>query len=152
MGFNLKERTYLGYVVILRLWIGSYLLYQGSRKFLGDFPHSGWSERQIGKLSEVDLYPWYESFLASAVIPNEAFFGYLVQYGEILIGISLILGLLTRFSSALGVLMFANYVLGPGMVRGGATLGQCLTFLVAMVVLFLTNPGRTLGLDGFFKR
>ena len=60
MGLNLQEKTYLGYVVILRLWIGGYLLYQGTRKFLRDFPHIDWITRQIGEPDKVDLFPWYK--------------------------------------------------------------------------------------------
>jgi len=149
MGPNLGEKTYLWHVVILRAYIGGYLLYQGSRKFLRDFPHSDWVGRQIGDLIEVDLFSWYKDFLLSVVSLHEVLFGYLVMYGEILIGLSLILGLLTRFSSFMGIIMFINYVLGPGMARGGSTSGQTLTFLVSMIVLFLSNPGRTLGLDAF---
>ena len=153
MGLNLGEKTCLGYVVILRVYIGSYLLYQGIRKYLRDFPHSGWIERQIGKLNEVVLFSWYRDFLTNVVSPNQELFGYLVMYGEILVGTCLIIGLLTRFSAGVGTFMLANYMLGPGWARGGNTYGQTQTFLIAMIVLFLTNPGRTLGVDGFlFKR
>ena len=153
MGLNLGEKTCLGYVVILRVWIGSYMLYQGIRKFMRDFPNSGWIDRQIGKLGEIDIFPWYKDFLANVVLPNQELFGYLVMYGEILIGLCLILGLLVRLCSAIAIFQFANYILGPGMARGGATLGNSETFLIAMIVLFLANPGRTLGVDGFlFKR
>lgn len=153
MGLNLSEKTHVGYVVILRLWIGYYMLQQGIRKYLRDFPRSGWIDRQIGKLDEVELFSWYKDFLANIVSPNRELFGYLVMYGEILIGVCLIIGLLTLLCSAVGIFQFANYVLGPGMARGGATLGNSETFLIAMIVLLLTNPGRTLGLDGFlFKR
>ncbi len=153
MGLNLSERTYLGYVVLLRLWIGGYMLYQGIRKYLRDFPHDDWITRQIGDLSKVDLYPWYHSFLTNVVVPNRELFGYLVMSGEILVGLCLVLGLLTRFSSSVGLFMLLNYYLGPGMARGGATLGQQQTFIVALVVILLTNPGRTLGVDGFlFKK
>ncbi|HEU4341985.1 MAG TPA: hypothetical protein VFU31_10475 [Candidatus Binatia bacterium] len=48
--------------------------------------------------------------------------------------------------------MVINYFLGPGMARGSATLAQQQTFIVALVVIFLSNPGRTLGLDGLFFR
>ena len=153
MGLNLGEKTCLGYIVILRVWIGSYLLYQGIRKFLRDFPNSGWTNRQIGKLDEVELFSWYKEFLMNIVLPNQELFGYLVMYGEILVGLCLVIGLLTRFSSGVGIFMFINYILGPGWARGASTLGQTETFFVAMIVLFLTNPGRTLGMDGFlFKR
>ncbi|MBI2990529.1 MAG: DoxX family membrane protein, partial [Deltaproteobacteria bacterium] len=87
------------------------------------------------------------------VAPNRELFGTLVMYGEILVGLCLVLGLLTRFSSAVGLFMLLNYYFGPGMARGGAVLGQQQTFIVSLVVLLLTNPGRTLGVDGFlFKR
>lgn len=149
---NLTERTYLWHVVILRVWVGYYLLHQGIRKFNRDFPHRDWIGRQIGDLEKVDLFPWYESFLAKVVIPNQELFGYLVTYGEILIGLSLVAGLLTRLSAAVGAFQVANYALGPGMARGGSSLAQSETFFVAMVVIFLSNPGRTLGLDGLLWR
>jgi len=153
MGLNASERTYLAYLIPLRLWIGGYLLYQGIRKYLRDFPHADWIKAQIGDLDKVELYAWYKSFLVDVVAPNRELFGTLVMYGEILVGLCLVLGLLTRFSSAVGLFMLLNYYFGPGMARGGAVLGQQQTFIVSLVVLLLTNPGRTLGVDGFlFKR
>jgi uncharacterized membrane protein YphA (DoxX/SURF4 family) len=139
--------------VLVRLWIGYYLLQQGIRKYLRDFPHTDWMGRQIGNLAEVDLYPWYEAFLAQVVAPHRELFGYLVMTGEILVGLCLLLGLFTRLGAAVGLLMLLNYLLGPGMARGGAVIGQQQTFIVCLVVILLANPGRTLGLDGLrFKR
>jgi uncharacterized membrane protein YphA (DoxX/SURF4 family) len=86
------------------------------------------------------------------VVPHRELFGYLVTYGEILIGICLVVGLFTRFSSAVGMFQLANYILGPGMARGRSTLAQSETFFIAMIVLFLSNPGRTLGLDALLFR
>lgn len=145
---NLKEKTYLWYVVPLRLWIGYYLLQQGIRKYQRDFPHADWITRQIGELDKIELYPWYKSFLAEIVAPNRELFGYLVMSGEILVGLCLVLGLFTRFSSAIGLFMMVNYFLGPGMARGGASLAQQQTFIVCLLVILLTNAGTTLGLDG----
>ena len=150
---NLKEKTYLWYVVILRLYIGYYLLQQGIRKYLRDFPHGNWTTRQIGDLDKIDIYSWYKTFLAGYVFPHSELFGYLVMSGEILVGLCLILGLLTRFSSIVGLFMLLNYYFGPGMARGGAVIAQQQTFIVALVVIFLSNAGRTLGLDGLlFKK
>jgi thiosulfate dehydrogenase [quinone] large subunit len=149
---NLGERTYLWHVVLLRLWIGYYLLNQGIRKYLRDFPHRDWITRQIGELDKIDIYPWYKSFLADVVVPNKELFGYLVTWGEILVGACLVLGLLTRFSSVIGLFMLLNYMFGPGMARGGAPLAQQQTFIVALVVFILSSPGRTLGLDGLLFR
>ena len=153
MGLNVGEKTYLWCVVPLRLWIGGYLLYQGIRKYLRDFPHADWIKAQIGDLDKVELYAWYKSFLVDVVVPNRELFGTLVMYGEILVGLCLVLGLLTRFSSAVGLFMLLNYYFGPGMARGGAVLGQQQTFLVSLLVILLSNPGRAFGLDGFlFKK
>jgi hypothetical protein len=48
--------------------------------------------------------------------------------------------------------MMINYLFGPGMARGGATLGQQQTFIASLIVILLANPGRTLGLDGLLFR
>jgi thiosulfate dehydrogenase (quinone) large subunit len=145
---NLKERTYLWYIAILRIYIGYYMLQQGIRKFQRDFPRGDWIGRQIGDLPTLDLYPWYKKFLTDYVVPHQELFGYLVMLGEILVGACLLCGLLTRFSTAVGLFMLVNYYLGPGMARGGASLAQQQTFIVSMIIFLLSNPGRTLGLDG----
>ena len=106
---NLKERTYLWYIAVLRVYIGYYLLFQGIRKYQRDFPKGDWIGRQIGDLAAVDLYPWYKTFLRSYVLPHSELFGNLVMAGEILVGGCLLLGLLTRFSAGVGLFMLINY-------------------------------------------
>jgi uncharacterized membrane protein YphA (DoxX/SURF4 family) len=145
---NLKERTYLWYIALLRIYVGYYMLTQGIRKFQRDFPKGDWIGRQIGDLATLDLYPWYKRFLTAYVVPHSEVFGYLVTIGEITMGACLLLGLLTRFSALVGLFMLINYYLGPGMARGGAVIAQQQTFIVALTIFVLANPGRTLGLDG----
>jgi thiosulfate dehydrogenase (quinone) large subunit len=145
---NLKERTFLWYIALLRIYIGYYMLQQGIGKFRRDFPHGDWIGRQIGDLTTLDLYPWYKRFLTDYVVPHHELFGYLVMIGEIAVGACLLLGFLTRFSAIFGLFMMINYLLGPGMSRGGASLAQQQTFIVSLVIFILSNPGRTLGLDG----
>jgi thiosulfate dehydrogenase [quinone] large subunit len=145
---NLKERTYLWYIAVLRVYVGYYLLWQGVRKHQRDFPKGDWVNRQIGDLTTLDLYPWYKNFLRNYVVPNQELFGYLVMIGEIAVGACLLLGLFTRWSAIIGLFMLVNYYLGPGMARGGAPLAQQQTFIIALAIFALANPGRTLGLDG----
>jgi uncharacterized membrane protein YphA (DoxX/SURF4 family) len=145
---NLKERTYLWYLAVLRIYVGAYMLWQGARKFQRDFPRGDWIGRQIGDLSTLDLYPWYKKFLLDYVVPHHELFGYLVMIGEIAVGACLLLGLFTRFSALVGLFMLINYFLGVGMARGGATLAQQQTFIIALAIFVLANPGRTLDLDG----
>jgi uncharacterized membrane protein YphA (DoxX/SURF4 family) len=149
---NFKERTYLWYIALLRVYIGYYLLLQGVRKYQRDFPKGDWIGRQIGDIGALDLYPWYKVFLKTYVVPHSELFGTLVMAGEILVGGCLLLGLLTRFSACVGLFMLVNYYLGPGMARGGASLAQQQTFIIALIIILLSNPGRTLGLDGLIFR
>jgi NADH dehydrogenase len=148
---NLKERTYLWYIAVLRIYIGYYLFLQGFRKFQRDFPRSDWIGRQIGDLASVELYPWYRRFLLYTVVPHQEFFGALVMIGEVAVGACLVLGLLTRPAALIGIFMLINYYLGPGMARGGAVLAQQQTFIVCLIVIVLADPGRVLGIDAFRK-
>jgi thiosulfate dehydrogenase [quinone] large subunit len=149
---NLKERTYLWYVVLLRVYVGYYLLQQGIRKYQRDFAHGDWIGRQIGDLGNVDVYPWYKAFLTNYVVPHRELFGYLVTAGEVLVGSCLLLGLLTRLSALVGLFMLVNYYLGPGMARGGVSMAQQQIFIISLLIIFLSNAGRTLGLDYFIFR
>jgi len=150
---NLKGKTYLLYIVILRLWMGYYFLLQGVRKFLRDFPNSDWMVRQIGDLATMDIYSWYKSFLITIVAPHHILFGYLVTWGEIMVGLCLLLGIFTRFSSFIGLFMLLNFFFGLGMAKGGASLAQQQTFIIMLVVFIISDPGRTLGLDALlFKK
>ena len=145
---NLREHTYLWYLAVLRIYVGYYMLLQGVRKFQRDFPKGDWIGRQIGDLNTLELYPWYKKFLLDYVVPHHELFGYLVMVGEIAVGACLLLGLFTRWSALIGLFMMVNYYLGSGIARGGATLAQQQTFIVALAIFALANPGRTLGLDG----
>jgi thiosulfate dehydrogenase [quinone] large subunit len=145
---NLKERTYLWYIALLRIYAGYYFLQQGIRKYQRDFPHGDWIPRQIGDLPNLDLYPWYNKFLMTYVVPHYELFGYLIMVGEVLVGICLLLGLFTRLSAFVGLFMVINYYLGHGIARRGAILAQEQIFSVSLIIFLLSNPGRALGLDG----
>lgn len=149
---NLKERTYLWYFSILRIYVGYYLFFQGVRKFQRDFPKGDWIGRQIGDIATLDLYPWYKTFLQNYVVPHSEIFGYLVMIGEIAVGACLLLGLFTRVSAFVGLFILVNYYLGVGMARGGFMLAHQQVFIIALAIFILANPGRTLGLDGLLFR
>src|SRR5215203_6305197 len=53
---------------------------------------------------------WYAAFLKNVVIPNAALFSYLVTFGEILVGLALILGLFTGIAAFFGGFMNASYI------------------------------------------
>lgn len=58
-----------------------------------------------------DVTGWYADFLRGVVLPNAKLFAYLVTFGEILVGIALILGLFTGIAAFFGGFMNANFLL-----------------------------------------
>jgi len=48
---------------------------------------------------------WYATLARDVFLPNAQIFSYLVAYGELLVGIALIVGIFTRFSALMGILM-----------------------------------------------
>jgi thiosulfate dehydrogenase (quinone) large subunit len=78
---------------------------------------------------------WYASFLQSVVLPNAAVFAYVVAFGEILIGLGLLLGCLTGIAAFFGLLLSANFLLAgvvdPNLVNGVEALFLMLAWRVA---------------------
>lgn len=56
-------------------------------------------------------YDWYTSFLKTIVEPNVGLFNFFVQYGELLIGLGLILGTLTTAASFFAMGLNFTYLL-----------------------------------------
>lgn len=58
-----------------------------------------------------DVQGWYASFLSNFVLPHAHTFSYLVAYGELLVGVALILGFLVGLTAFCGMFMNLNYML-----------------------------------------
>jgi uncharacterized membrane protein YphA (DoxX/SURF4 family) len=124
----------------------------------GGLPVPRVSERWIGFLPTrlqdyVYGHPpeWYREFLVSHALPNSKLFAQLTAAGEVAVGLSLTLGLLTVLGSLGGLWLIANYFLaswGQGFNQQG--------FHVLLIACFLTfiftRAGRRWGLDGWLRR
>ncbi len=73
---------------------------------------------------------WYASFLQNVVLPNAVVFGYLVTFGEILVGLGLIFGVLTGFAAFFGVFMNLNC-----MLAGAVSINPVIGMLAVLLVL-----------------
>jgi len=58
---------------------------------------------------------WYAWFLQNAVLPNAGIFAYAVTFGEVLIGLGLIVGCLTGIAAFFGVFMNLNFLLASAV-------------------------------------
>lgn len=95
--------------------------------------------------------PLQSQLVQDLVLPNISLFGPLVYGIEVLIAVSLMLGLLTRVGAGLGALMALNLWLGLYSAPGEWpwTYG----FLVIIQMLFVLDPpGRSLGADVVLRR
>jgi thiosulfate dehydrogenase [quinone] large subunit len=71
---------------------------------------------------------WYAWFLQHIVLPNAGLFSFLVTWGEVAVGVGLLLGILTGIAAGFGVLMNLNYILA-GTVSINPILGVLGLFL-----------------------
>ncbi len=78
---------------------------------------------------------WYASFLSFADTHN-MFFSYLITYGEILVGIALILGIFTGIAAFFGATMNWNFLLA-----GTTSINPILLFLELFIILAWRTSG-----------
>src|SRR5947208_10035468 len=72
---------------------------------------------------------WYGAFLQNVVLPNAAVFAYMVTFGEVLIGLGLVFGVLTGIAAFFGVFMNLNFLLA-GAVSINPVIGTLAMFIV----------------------
>lgn len=74
---------------------------------------SGFVQGALQKTSGAhpDVQGWYASFLENLVLPNASFWSVLVVWGEILVGLALILGVFVGLAAFFGGFMNMNYLL-----------------------------------------
>ena len=88
-----------------------------------------------------DVSGWYASFLQNVALPNAVVFSYMVTFGEILVGIALILGLLT------GVAAFFGGFMNTSFLFAGTVSTNPLLLLLAMLIVLAWRVAGHWGLD-----
>jgi len=107
-----------------------------------------------GYVQQVGLeraHPFYRQFLEQVVLPNAGLFATLVVGAELFVGITLVLGLLTRFSAAVAVVLTLNYMLAKGAWFWTPSSNDA-AFVAIGLALLIGAAGRTLGVDAFLAR
>ena len=88
-----------------------------------------------------NVQAWYAAFLENVVLPNAAFWGYLVAWGELLVGIALIAGLFTGIVAFFGAFMNINYLLS------GAVSTNPILLLIEIFLILAWKTAGWWGLD-----
>jgi thiosulfate dehydrogenase (quinone) large subunit len=125
--------------LVVRLYLGYGWLTAGYEKLINPVWMNGtaikgfWTTavKVSGTGHDPISYDWYRSFIQLLIDTNsQTWFGGLVAVGEVLIGLSLILGLFTWFGALMGGFMNWNYLMaGTASVNG---LYLVLSFLLVL--------------------
>lgn len=155
MGDTFQQKTWLGYLAVVRIVVGIQFLMVGWPKVAGGRFLSGNGQAfadQMLRTAPKDPLAWHRAFIMGFVVPHAHFFSYLVAFGEVAIAISLITGCLVRVSSLFGAFHNANIYFAVAVASGSATMmwGQLLVLL--HIVFVCSSAGRVLGLDGLLKK
>lgn len=101
-----------GILTLIRVYLGWEWMTAGWHKIAGPKPFdaTGFLKNAVAKpvletgTNEV-LYPTYVAFLKNFALPNVKLFNFLIPWGEFLVGLGLLLGVLTTAAAFFGVLM-----------------------------------------------
>jgi thiosulfate dehydrogenase (quinone) large subunit len=106
---------------------------------------SGFLTGALGKTTGAhpDVQGFYAWFIEHVALPNAAFLSYLVTYGEILVGVALILGLFTGIAAFFGGVMNANYLMA------GTVSSNPLLFVLGIFLVLAWRTAGYWGLDRF---
>lgn len=140
---------------ILHLWywlarflIGAMWWQQSVWKAPPDFSGLHYWMEEMVKWASTPLQQW---FVKDVVLEHYHFFAPQVYILEVLVALSLIIGLFTRLGAVLGALMAINLWLG--LYRSPGEWPWSYFFLIIIQIMFLVQrPGRSLGLDAILLR
>ena len=93
-----------------------------------------------------DVQDWYAAFLQHAVLPYAHMWSYCVTYGELLVGIALVVGIFTGVAAFFGAFMNLNYLLA------GAVSTNPILFTLAIGIILARKVAGYYGLDRFLPQ
>jgi thiosulfate dehydrogenase (quinone) large subunit len=151
-------------IAVLRVVVGVIFLWAGLAKTIGagtaGFSSAGFL--QFGTKGTIG-WPFGPAAEGAVVNPTHGFWvalagnealmpivNVLVAYGQVAIGVALILGIFTRFAAAMGALQMAFFFVAAWEFAHGIA-NQHLTYLVVLLAIAGLGAGRYYGLDGIIS-
>jgi thiosulfate dehydrogenase (quinone) large subunit len=140
--------------LVIRLYLGYQWLNAGWHKVTGETPFSaaGMIKGAIAKAVPASpgakpvVQGWWASFLEGFALPNISLFNFMVQYGEILVGLALIVGFATLFAATMGALMNFSF-----LMSGTTSTNPNLFALSFIICAFGGAYAGYLGVDYWFR-
>ncbi|MGE5672333.1 MAG: DoxX family protein [Mycobacterium leprae] len=136
--------------LVLRIYIGYEWLTAGWEKITGKAPFDakGFLTNAVKGATGAHptVQPWWAAFLRSFAIPNVNLFNFLVQWGELLVGIALIIGFASSFALIMALVM--NYAY---MFSGSTSTNVQLSLLEWILLAVGYGYVGYLGVDYWFR-
>lgn len=136
---------------LIRLYVGWEWLSAGYEKtispaWVGSQAGSALTGFLMGSLKKTsgahpDVSGWYGWYLQHMVLPNVSLFSHMVAYGEVLVGVALILGVFTGIAAFFGAFMNMNYLFA------GTVSINPLLFLLELFLILAWRAAGWYGLD-----
>jgi thiosulfate dehydrogenase [quinone] large subunit len=140
----LRENKYASWVLaVLRVYLGWKWMTAGWEKITSSPPFSAEKFLQnavahpvLGPDKQM-VYPTYHAFLKNFALPNVGLFNVIVPWGEFLVGLGLILGVLTTAAVFFGMTMNFAY-----MMAGTVSSNPWLILISIFIIVAGYNAGR----------
>ncbi len=147
-------------IAVTRIVSGIFFLLFGEYKIAGPaFAYVGFAEWIHGFVNQDMAVGFYKAFLVKFVLVHPVLCARVVGWGELAIGLSLVLGLFVRAASVAGAVHMISLTLATWYSPGhnvpvwryfGAELDH-LPLLLLFAIFFATRAGDVWGLDGYFR-
>ncbi|HWH68449.1 MAG TPA: DoxX family membrane protein [Candidatus Sulfotelmatobacter sp.] len=147
--------------LVFRLYLGYQWFEAGWHKFTGATPFDAagfikggvakiippatLTAEQLAKFKPITA-TWWGNFLNNFALPNVKLFNFMVMYGEILVGLALIVGFATLFACWMAIIMNFSF-----LMTGSTSSSPYLMVLAFMVVAWGGAYAGYLGVDYWFR-
>jgi thiosulfate dehydrogenase [quinone] large subunit len=133
----------------VRVWIGCMWVQAGWSKVFGAenpaFLHNNGAGVAGFAGHGVAAYSWWGSIMHSFVVPNASWIAVIVAFGELAIGLGLVVGFLTRTAAVCSLILLITYIMsGTAGVTGFYA-------LCALIVLATWRTSTWIGVDGIIS-
>jgi uncharacterized membrane protein YphA (DoxX/SURF4 family) len=148
--------AYGRWLALVRVLTGGIWLAHAIPKFIRSdafLPPAGSIVQLVGKSVQADPAAPYAQFLGHVVQPYIGIFAELVRLGELMVGVALVLGVLTRLGAIGGIVLALNFMAARGGLLSLEDWGGLDGTLLILTAVSLVLPtGRVWGVDALFGK
>ncbi|MBU9722621.1 MULTISPECIES: DoxX family membrane protein [Bacillaceae] len=137
MEFLRNNKIAAGILTILRVYLGWSWMTAGWGKVTGGFSAEGYLHGVIANEAVAGQYPTYHAFIETFALPNAGVFSFMVAWGELLVGLGLLVGVLTTAAAFFGIMM--NFAF---MFAGTVSSNPWMILLTIFILAAGYNAGR----------